>query len=80
MNGQSGSTKSLKRCQRTEFCRNRMNKQTKRSYEVIVTSYSYNKNRNNKKKQEKADNSPSYRFAASNKKTVPTNFKRIALK
>ena len=50
----------------------------KKRFEVVVTSYGRNKNRDDeiKKKQEKANNSPCYRYAAIKK---PTNVRRIAL-
>ena len=46
-----------------------MNEWTKNRFEVVVTSYGRNKNREDeiKKNQEKANNSPSYRCAATKK-------------
>ena len=54
-----------------------MNERTKSRFEVVVTSYGRNKNGENEiKKQEKANNSPNYRYAAIIK---PTNVGRNAL-
>ena len=44
-----------------------MNERTKSRFEVVVTSYGLNKNRDCEKNQEKANNSPSYRCADINK-------------
>ena len=52
------------------------NKWTKSIFEVAVTSYGRNKNRDDEiKNQEKANNSPSYRSTAINNDLV---FKKIA--
>ena len=46
------------------FIRNCKNQKTKNRSEVIVTSYGRNKNRDDKKNQQKAKYSPSYRCAS----------------
>ena len=52
----------------------------KKQFEVVVTSYGLNKHLDeiNKKKQEKANNSLSYRFAAIKKRIIL--FKQVVLK
>ena len=51
----------------TQFNRNCMNERAKSRFEVVVTSYDRNKNRDDEiKKQEKENNNPSYRCEAIN--------------
>ena len=64
---------------RTQFSWNRMNERTKSRFEVIVKSYAPNKNRD-KKNQEKANNSPSYRSAAIKKQASHLRAKLNVLK
>ena len=56
-----------------------MKEWTKSRFEVAVTPYCRNKDRDDEKKLEKSNNSPSYHYAAIKKDSAPIQFKSLEL-